>query len=126
LPDLHTMGYEELLPAPSPTVQATIAAIVGTGIHEYVQATDKEALQDKDEDGEHAPLLLATLDLSHWTSIMFVSTTDNGIEKALGRLREAHEVLASLLEKDELDLEESLSNTRSVETALRAANPHED
>jgi hypothetical protein len=57
---------------------------------------------------------------------MFVSTTDNGIEKALGRLREAHEVLASLLEKDELDLEESLSNTRSVETALRAANPHED
>jgi hypothetical protein len=126
LPDLHTMGYEEPLPAPSPAMQATIAAIVGIGIHEYVQATDKEALQDKDEDGEHAPLLLATLDLSHWTSIMFVSTTDNGIETALGRLREAHEVLASLLEKDELDLEESLGNTRSVETALRAANPHED
>jgi hypothetical protein len=34
--------------------------------------------------------------------------------------------LASLLEKDELDLEESLGNTRSVETALRAANPHKD
>jgi hypothetical protein len=59
------MGYEEPLPASSPTVQATIAAIVGSDIHEYVQITDKEALQDKDEDGEHVPLLLSTLDLSH-------------------------------------------------------------
>ena len=35
-------------------------------------------------------------------------------------------MLASLLEKDELDLEESLVNTRLAETALQAANPHED
>jgi hypothetical protein len=59
------MGYEEPLPAPSPTVYVTIAAIVGSDIHRYVQVTDKEALQDKDEDGEHVPLLLSTLDLSH-------------------------------------------------------------
>ena len=105
------MGYSEPLLAPSPTMQATIASIMGSDIHEYVQVSDKEALLDKDKDGEHAPLLLSTLDLSHWTSIMFVSTTKNGNEKPLGRLREAHEVLASLLEKDELGLEESLVNT---------------
>jgi hypothetical protein len=78
------------------------------------------------EDGEHAPLLLATLDLSHWTSIMFVSTQDDGVEKALARLREAHSVLANLLEKDDLDLEEANSNTHLVETALHLSNPHED
>ena len=49
---------------------------------------------------------------------MFVSTMENGNEKVLGQLREAHEVLASLLEKDELDLKESLVNTRLAETAL--------
>ena len=49
------MGYNEPLPAPSPTIQATIASIVGTDIHEYVQVSDKEALLDKDEDGKHAP-----------------------------------------------------------------------
>jgi hypothetical protein len=81
---------------------------------------------DRDEDGEHAPLLLTTLDLSHWTSIMFVSTQDDGVEKALARLREAHEVLANLLEKNDLDLEEATSNAQLVETALRLANLHED
>lgn len=59
------MGYDEPLLAPLPTVQATITSIVGSDIHEYVQVTDKEALEDKDEDGEHAPLLLSTLDMSH-------------------------------------------------------------
>jgi hypothetical protein len=103
-----------------------IASIVGPEIHTYVQETDNASLLDKDDDGEHAPLLLTTLDLSHWTSIMFASTLDNGVEKALTRLREAHAVLAILLERDELDLEEALSNSRVVETALRAANAHED
>jgi hypothetical protein len=115
-----------LLPAPSPAVQATIASIVGPEVHAYVQETDNASLLDKDDDGEHAPLLLTTLDLSHWTSIMVASTLENGVEKALTRLREAHTVLAVLLEKDEQELEESLNNSRVVETALRAANSHED
>ena len=34
---------------------------MGSDVHEYVQVIDKEALLDKDEDGEHAPLLLLTL-----------------------------------------------------------------
>ena len=78
------MGYSEPLPTPSPTMQATIASIVGFDIHEYIQVSDKEALLDKDKDGKHASLLLSTLDLFHWTSIMFVSTTENGNEKVLG------------------------------------------
>lgn len=78
---------------------------------------------DKDNDGEHAPLLLFILDLSHWTAILYVSTLDNGVEKAMARLKEAHAVLANLLEKDEINLEEATNNTRVVEAALRAANP---
>lgn len=57
---------------------------------------------------------------------MLASTLDNGVEKALLRLREAHIVLTVLLEKYELELEEALNNTWVVETALRAANAHED
>lgn len=125
-PDLSALGYDNQLPAPSAAVQATIASIDGPAIHAYVQEMDNTSFLDKDDDGEHAPLLLTTLDLSHWTSIMLASTLENGVEKALSRLREAHALLAVLLEKDELELEEALNNTRVVETALRAANPHED
>jgi cellobiose-specific phosphotransferase system component IIA len=124
--DLAELGYGDPLPAPSQAVQATLASIVGPEIHSYVQETDNASLLDKDDDGEHAPLLLSTLDLSHWTSIMYSSTMENGIEKALMRLKEAHSVLAVLLERDELELEEALNNARVVETALRAANTHED
>lgn len=119
------MGYKDL-PAPSHAVQATIASIAGPEVHAFIQSTDNAALLDTDEDGEHAPLLLSTLDLSHWTSILYVSTLDGGLEKALTRLREAHAVLANLLEKDEIELEESTKNTQVVEAALRAANPQED
>jgi hypothetical protein len=120
------MGYSEPLPPPSPAVQATIAAIVGNEIHELVQTTDNAALIDKDDDGEHAPLLLTTLDLSYWTSILYVSTLENGVEKAMTRLREAHGVLANLLEKEKIDAQEATNNAHLVEVALRAANPHED
>jgi hypothetical protein len=126
LPNLAAMHYVEPLPAPSPAMQATIASIVGTEIHELIQTTDRAALLDTDDDGDHAPLLLTTLDLSHWMSIMYASTLENGVERAVARLREAHGVLANLLEKDEMELEEAHNNTRVVETALRAANPHED
>jgi hypothetical protein len=97
-------------------MQATLASINGTAIHELIQNTDNPAIIDKD--GDHAPLL--------WTSIMYVSTLENGEERALERLREAHDVLANLLEKDELDLAEATGNTQVVEATLRAANPHED
>jgi hypothetical protein len=73
-------------------------------VHSFIQNTDHAAILDKDDDGEHAPLLLSTLDLSHWTSIMGVPTLDNGIEIALARLPETHGVLANLLEKDEMEL----------------------
>jgi hypothetical protein len=103
-----------------------LASISGIEIHDFVQTTDNAALLDKDEDGEHAPFLLSTLDVSHWTSIIFVSTLENGTNKALARLWEAHGLLATLLEKDELDLEEANANISLVEMALRTANPHED
>jgi hypothetical protein len=41
-------------------------------------------------------------------------------------LREAHGILANLLEKDESNLEEANKNTYLVETVLRATNPKED
>jgi hypothetical protein len=84
-----------------------------------MQTNDRAALLDTDDQGEHTPLLLSTLDLSHWTSIMYVSTLEGGVEKALTRLREAHVVLAHLLERDELELEEANTNTHLVECALR-------
>ena len=126
LSELSELGYSNQLPPPSPAIQAMMASIVGPEIHTYIQDTDNASLLDRDDDGEHAPLLLSTLDLSHWTSIMVASTFDNGVEKALTCLRKAHAVLAVLLEKDEQELEETLSNAKVVETALRAANTHED
>jgi hypothetical protein len=53
-----------------------------------------------DNEGEHAPLLLITLDLSHWTAIMIASIADR--EKGLGCLREAHQALAQLLETNRI------------------------
>jgi hypothetical protein len=91
---------------------------VGAEIHELIQTTDNVALIDTDEDGDHAPLLLSTLDLSHWTAILHVSTQESGVDKALARIREVHGVLANLLEKDELDLAEATNNTHAVEIAL--------
>jgi hypothetical protein len=73
---LATLGYDDSLPAPSLAIQAALATISDREIHEYIQTTDKTTLYDCDDDGEHVPLLLTTLDLSHWTSIMVVATID--------------------------------------------------
>ena len=124
--DLIKLGYAEPLPFPSPAAQATIAAIRGPEIHTFIQESDNAALLEKDEEGEHAPLLLSTLDLSHWTAILYVSTLENGSEAALNHLWEAHGVLANLLEKDELEETEAYNNLKATEDALRATNPHED
>lgn len=92
-------------------------------IHSFIQKTDLEAFANKDDEGMHAPMLLATLDLSHWTAIMQVAITDK--TAGLTRLRQAYEALPSILDRDELELEEATRNTKTVEAYLRLANPHE-
>lgn len=76
-----------------------------------------------DNEGEYASLLLITLDLLHWTTIMIASIADR--EKGLGHLHEAHQALGQLLEKEKLDFEETAQNTQT-EIALCNANLHED
>jgi hypothetical protein len=122
-PELTKLGYSEPLPAPSPAVQATLATISANEIHSYIQDADRTAFEDKDEDGEHAPMMISTLDLSHWTAIMF--TAAENTEQGLAKLMQAHSVLSTILERDEKDLEEAEFHTRAVEAALKATNPHE-
>jgi len=71
-------------------VQATFASLNAPKIHNFILEQDKIALLDCDEEGEHAPLLLSTLDLSQWTLILNVVITDS-VAKALGQLHIAHE-----------------------------------
>jgi hypothetical protein len=75
-PDLVALGYSDPLFVPSPTVQATIACVPDPSFHEFVQTTNKAAFADQDEEGVHAPLLLQTLDLSHWSALMNTVTAD--------------------------------------------------
>jgi hypothetical protein len=124
IPKLNTLGYQEPLFAPSPSVQAVLATIRESEIHTFIQTKDLATYEDLDDDGEHAPMLLSTLDLSHWTAIMWVATEDK--EKGLARLSQAHAVLGTLLDDDKKDLEEAKRNTRAVEIMLRANNPHEN
>ena len=70
------LGYGEPLYVPAPAIQATIACIADPKFHEFIQIADKNAMADQDEEGVHAPLLLATLDLSHWTALMNAATAD--------------------------------------------------
>jgi hypothetical protein len=88
--DLTAINYTDALPVPFLAVEAKLVSIVGSEIHDFIQTTDNAALSDKDEDGEHAPLILSTLDLSHWSSIVLVSTQENGIEN-LKRIWHAYE-----------------------------------
>jgi cation transport regulator ChaC len=117
------LGYGEPLFVPTPAVQATIACIADPEFHEFMQTADKNAFADQDEEGVHAPLLLSTLDLSHWTALMNAATVDPKL--GMSRLRQAHEVLHVLLDRDEQDLAEAERNTRAVEAYLRVTNPHE-
>ena len=95
-----------LWPAPTLAVQAILATIIELEIHWFIQETDKVPLQDMDNEAKHAPLLLITLDLSHWTAIMIAFIADT--EKGLGCLREAQQALGQLSEKDEFDFEETV------------------
>ena len=122
LPELKKIGYDDPLYAPSLATQVALACIADPNIHSYVQKMDLVAMNNKDKDGEHAPLLLEVLDLGHWTSIMLAAVDD---EDGLLQLQQAHAVLESLLERDELELEESERNLKIVQAALAKANPQE-
>jgi hypothetical protein len=54
-------------------------------------------------------MLLSTLDLSHWTAIMWNITKDK--KKELVRLAQVYAALNSLLDYDKKELEESIQNT---------------
>lgn len=66
-------------------------------IHQFIQEHDKNALQDFDDEGEHAPLLLVTLDLSHWTSIMIAASANK--EKGLAAYERLSRLWDSCLKK---------------------------
>ena len=72
----------------------------------------------------HVKTGIYKLDLSHWTALMNVVTTDKAV--GLIRLKQAQQSLASILDQDEVDLDEANRNTRAVEAYLSTANPHED
>ena len=122
-PDLVALGYRDLLYVPAPAVQATIGCIADPEFHDFIQTSDKNAMANQDEEGVHAPLILSTLDLSHWTALMNAATTDPKL--GITRLRQAHEVLHVLLDRDEQELAEAERNCRAVESYLRVANLHE-
>lgn len=121
--ELQELGYKDPLPAPSPAVQATLASLDAPAIHKFILQQDLTALQDVDEEGEHAPLFLSTLDLSQWTRILAFAIKDK--DKALDELKTAHGQLASILEYEAEELELAIANTRIVDAALKQANPHE-
>lgn len=121
---MTALGYDDPLPAPAPAVQATLASLRSPDVHSFIQEKDKAALLDLDEDGEHAPLLLATLDLSQWTLILNITIQDSP-EKALAQLRVAHAQLADILDWENDALLQAEKDSIAVDAALKAANPHE-
>ena len=104
-------------------MQATLAAISATEIHSFIQTADQATFEDKDEDGERVPMLVRTLDLSHWTAIMYSATKNK--EQGIVRFKQAYSVLSDILDHDKKDLEEAKFHTWAVKVALKAANPHE-
>ena len=63
--DLAALEYTDTLPSPFPAVQSLLSSIADSNFHTCIQSTDNAALLDRDDEGEHAPLLLTSLDLSH-------------------------------------------------------------
>lgn len=60
--ELITLGYGPPLLASTHSVQATIAVIDVPEFHTYIQESNLMALNDADEEGQFAPLLVDTLD----------------------------------------------------------------
>ena len=61
--NLVAMGYGPPLPAPIPVVQTTLAAIDIPELHTFIQETNTVTVNETDEEGLRAPLILDTLDL---------------------------------------------------------------
>ena len=114
------MGYGPPLPAPIPAVQATLSAIDLPNLHKFIQETDSASLNECEEEGVHAPLLLDSLDLALWTSIFVTAATDP--EKSIANIRKAHAKLADLLIEDEREAVRMDGLALKVEAALKAAN----
>ena len=70
------MGYGAPLPAPIPAVQVTMAATDVPEFHSFIQEVDTVAVNETDEEGLHAPLLLDSLDLAAWTSLFVMAKSD--------------------------------------------------
>ena len=121
--DLTKLGYGPPLPAPIPAVQTTLTAIDVPEFHRCVQELDATALNDVDEEGGHAPLLLDTLDLAAWTSLFVLATADQ--TKTVARLRSAQAKLPDLLLEDELEAVKSAQLAQKIESILKLANEDE-
>ena len=118
--ELIALGYDDPLPAPIPSVQVVICAIREPRLHQFIQEQDLLALSDVDEDGDSAPLLLTTLDLSDWMHLLVLAGTNP--DTGLIRLRGAHSKLVDILEKDDMDLQASEKIIPVLEKVLAHAN----
>ena len=121
--DLQKMGYGQPLPASIPAVQTTIAEIDVPKFHSCVQEMDLAAINDVDDEGVHAPLLLDILDLAAWTSLFVLATVDP--VKTVARLRSAHTKLSDLMLEDELEAVKSAQLAQKIEVILKLANADE-
>ena len=88
-----------------------------------MQELDTAAINDIDEEGVHAPLLLDTLDLAAWTLLFVLATTDR--TKTVARLKNAQTKLLDLLMEDELEAVKSAQLAQKIGTILKLANEDE-
>lgn len=79
---------------------------------------------DYDEEGDHALLLVSTLDLSQWTLILNLTIRES-TEKVLAQLRTAHSQLADMLDWETDELIQAEKDAIIVDAAIKNANPHE-
>jgi hypothetical protein len=80
-------------------MQTTLAAIDIPELHTFIQETYIVTVNETDEEGLHAPLILDTLDLAAWTSLFVLATSDK--QKTVDMLRTAHSKVHVLLLEDE-------------------------
>lgn len=121
-PDLAARGYKDPLLVPIPAVQATIAAMSASKIHQFIQINNLEMLDKGElvENGETL-LLLNTLDLGHWMRIFEFANTD--LPKAMQRLRDMQLGLRDIANRDLAEYEEARGQTITMEQYLKNANP---
>lgn len=101
-----------------------MASLGATEIHTFIEEHDRAALLDVDDEGEHAPLLVAMLDLSQWTLILNLTICESA-QKALDQLQVAHTQLAEMLDWEHEELQQAEKDSVLVDAALKAANSHD-